>query len=343
MPSAKPVFSRKNILVTGGAGFIGSHLCDALVKDHHVICVDNFSTSSVSNIEHLLQNPNFEFINHDIVQPFDVNDFSELDRFKVKFQGIQEIYHLACPISKRHFEDFKIATVLTNSIGVKNVLDIAVANQAKILYASSSSLYGPRVPERPFVSESDPCVLDHLTPRGAYDEGKRFSEAILYTYQDVYGVDVKISRIFRTYGPRMKLFDGNLLPDMINAALEDRDIELPQQEDARIGLCYVSDIVDGLIRHMNSPIDVTVLNLGSDQEQYLSAVAGQIIKLTNSDSRVRFESSPHPSGEAGLPDIGKARQVLGWLPLVRLEDGLRKMIDYARAQRQLSPRFGTEH
>lgn len=340
MSPKKPVFSRKNILVTGGAGFIGSHLCDALVKDHHVICVDNFSTSSVANIEHLLQNPNFEFINHDIVQPFDLNEFPELDRFKVKFQGIQEIYHLACPISKRHFEDFKIATVLTNSIGVKNVLDVAVANQSKILYASSSVLYGPRVQERPFVSETDPCVFDHLTSRGAYDEGKRFSEAILYTYQDVYGLDVKISRIFRTYGPRMKLFDGNLLPDMINNALEGKDIELPYSEDARVGLSYVSDIVDGLIRHMNSPIDVTVVNLGSDQDALLSSVAAQVIKLTDSASRVRFEPTSNRSAEAGLPDIGKARQVLGWLPLVRLEDGLRRMIDYSRAQRQLTPHFG---
>lgn len=340
MPSSKPVFSRKNILVTGGAGFIGSHLCDALVKDHHVICVDNFSTSSVANIEHLLQNPNFEFINHDIVQPFDLTEFAELDRFKVKFQGIQEIYHLACPISKRHFEDFKIATVLTNSIGIKNVLDIAVANQAKILYASSSALYGPRG-DRQYVSESDLCILDHLTSHGAYDEGKRFSEAILYTYQDVYGVDVKITRLFRTYGPRMKLFDGNLVPDMINAALEGRDIELTYAEDARLGLCFVSDIVDGLVRHMNSPIDVTVVNLGSDQEQYLSSVAAQIIKLTDSESRVRFEPSKNgASHEAALPDIGKARQVLGWLPLVRLEDGLRRMIEYARAQRQLTHTFG---
>ena len=341
MASSKPVFSKKNILVTGGAGFIGSHLCDALVKDNHVICMDNFSTSSVSNIEHLLQNPNFEFINHDIVQPFDLADYPELDRFKIKFQGIQEIYHLACPISKRHFEDFKIAMVLTNSIGIKNVLDVAVSNQAKILFASSSSLYGPKRADHPYVSESDPCVLDHLTPYGSYDEGKRFSEAILYTYQDVYKVDVKIARVFRTYGPRMKLFDGNLLPDMINHALDGKDIELAFPEDARIGLCYVSDIVDGLVRHMNSSIDVTVLNLGSDQEQYLSSVAGQIIKLTDSTSRVRFEPTNGQLNEAGLPDIGKARQVLGWLPLVRVEDGLRRMIEYARSHRQLTHSFGS--
>jgi UDP-glucuronate decarboxylase len=334
MPSSLPIIDRKNILVTGGAGFIGSHLCDVLVKHANVICMDNFSTSSVANIEHLLQNPQFEFINHDITQPFELTQFQELDRFKVRFQGIQEIYHLACPISKRHFDDFRIATILTNSVGMKNVLDLAVQYGAKMLYASSSVLYGARRPESKFVSETTPSNIDHLTPYGAYDEGKRFSEAVLLTYADVYHLDVKISRVFRTYGPRMKVFDGNLIPDMIMAALDEKDIEIRANDDTKIGLCYVTDAVDGLIKHMNSPVEVTVVNIGSDQDERLSTVAEKIIQLTGSEkSRIRFEPTDAPLFEAPLPDISKARQVLHWLPLVRLEDGLRKMVDFTKSMK----------
>ncbi len=331
----QPIFERKNILVTGGAGFIGSHLCELLVKDAHVICVDNFITSSLSNIDHLLRNPNFEFINHDIIQPLDLDSLTELERFKVRFQGIQEIYHLACPISKRYFDDFKIATVLTNSIGVKNVLDIAVKYHAKMLYASSSVLYGSRQPGKTQYVETDECHIDHLTPRGAYDEGKRFSEAILQTYTDVYGLDVKIARIFRTYGPRMKLFDGNLIPDMVLSALDNKDIVIAGDEDARTSLCYVTDVVDGLSRLMSTPIDVTLLNLGSDQDLRLTSVAQEIMRLTGSGSRVRFEPPFAHYIEAGLPDITRAREILGWMPLMRLEDGLRQMIDYSKSHKHL--------
>ena len=330
----KPIFERKNVLVTGGAGFIGSHLCDRLVKDSHVICVDNFITSNVANIDHLLQDPNFEFINHDIIKPLNLESLPELEQFKIRFQGIQEIYHLACPISKRHFDDYKIATVLTNSVGVKNVLDLAVQHKSKVLYASSSVLYGPRQPGKSSYAETDECHIDHLTSRGAYDEGKRFSEAILQTYADVYKLDVKIARIFRTYGPRMKIFDGNLIPDMILSALDGRDIMIAGDEETRTSMSFVTDIVDGLIRLMKTPVEVTVVNLGSDQDLRLVSIAQKIAELTNSESRVRFEAPYSHLTEAGLPNITRAKEILGWLPLVRIEDGLEKMIEYAKSHRQ---------
>ncbi|MDD5438208.1 MAG: GDP-mannose 4,6-dehydratase [Patescibacteria group bacterium] len=321
-------FERKNVIVTGGAGFMGSHLCSRLIKDHNVICVDNFITSSVSNIDHLLREPHFEFINHDITQPIELSRQKELERFRIDVNGIQEIYHLACPISKKHFDDFKIATVLTNSVGVKHVLDIAVANQAKVLYASSSVLYGNR-PSGHAVKETDECHLNHLTTRGAYDEGKRFSEAILQTYADVYGLDIKIARIFRTYGPRMKIFDGNLIPDMVLNALDGKDIIISGDEETRTSLCNVKDTVDGLIRLMSSPIDLTLVNLGSDQEMRLVSVAQKILNITGSASRVRFSSQPQGYIDPGLPDITRAKELLGWVPLIRLDDGLKEMVDYA--------------
>lgn len=328
-------FERKNVIVTGGAGFIGSHLCGRLIKDHNVICVDNFITSSVANIDHLLREPHFEFINHDITQPIELSRHKELERFKIPLNGINEIYHLACPISKRHFDDFKIATVLTNSVGVKHVLDVAVANQSKVLYASSSVLYGNRPNIGHAVKETDECHLNHLTTRGAYDEGKRFSEAILQTYADVYGLDVKIARIFRTYGPHMKIFDGNLIPDMVLNALDGKDIVISGDEETRTSLCNVKDIVDGLIRLMSSPIDLTLVNLGSDQEVRLVSVAQKILNITGSASHVRFEPHIPQYIDPGLPDITRAKELLGWVPLVRLDDGLKEMVEYANSNRNL--------
>lgn len=333
--STKSFTDRKNVLVTGGAGFIGSHLCDRLLQDSNVICVDNFITSSVANIDHLLREPHFEFINHDITQPMDLSTFKELDRFKIEYNGLQEIYHLACPISKRHFDDFKIATVLTNSIGVKHVLDLAVAHHSKVLYASSSVLYGNRPNRDEAVKETDECRLNHLTTRGAYDEGKRFSEAILQTYADVYGLDVKIARIFRTYGPRMKIFDGNLIPDMVLNALDGKDITISGDEETRTSLCNVKDMIDGILRLMSSPLEITLINLGSDEEVRLVSVAQKILQITGSASRVRFEPHIPQYIDPGLPNISRAKELLGWVPLVRLDDGLKGMVEYANSNRNL--------
>lgn len=333
-----PLSDRKNILVTGGAGFIGSFLCEALVQTANVICVDNFSTGSQSNLHDLLQNPHFELINQDINQPLDLLAFPELERFQVRVHGIQEIYHLACPISKRNFQEFRIATLQTNSIGWRHVLELASSYQAKVLLASTSALYDAQ--DSSFLAEDDRCWADHLGPHGAYDESKRFAETMGQTYAEIYGFPLRIARIFRTYGPRMKINEGNLLPDIVNAALSEQDQILTFSEDARLGLCYVSDMVDGLIKLMDASVDVRVMNLGSDHEVRLATFVERVLQITGSSARVQFQPDQMvPWQEPALPNIDKARQVLHWLPLVRLEDGLKKMIAYARSERQRTSPF----
>jgi nucleoside-diphosphate-sugar epimerase len=220
------------------------------------------------------------------------------------------------------------------------VLDIAVASKAKVLFGSSSALYGPRREGQVYATETDPCVLDHLTPFGAYDEGKRFAEAILYTYADVYKLEMKIARLFRTYGPRMKIADGNLIPDMINAALDGKDIELSCREEEKIGLCYVSDIVDGLIKYMQSPTPMGVMNLGSDQEYSVTEIAEKILRSLESTARVHCKTDGGLGKEAPLPNIDRARQTLHWLPLIQLEQGLDFTIQDARSRRTQMHAFG---
>ncbi|MEK7083633.1 MAG: NAD-dependent epimerase/dehydratase family protein, partial [Patescibacteria group bacterium] len=199
-----PIFEKKNVLVTGGAGFIGSHLCEQLLREAKVICMDDLSNSTVRNIEHLLQYPDFEFIKHDVNHDIDLDSFDELYKFKVKFQGIQEIYHLACPTSPKNFESLKLQSLWANSNAMIATLDLAVKYRAKYVFASSSVVYGPPAPDHAGFAEEDEGMVDHLSPRACYDEGKRFAETCVATYRQVYGVDAKIARVFTTYGPRMK-------------------------------------------------------------------------------------------------------------------------------------------
>jgi len=328
-------FEKKNILVTGGAGFIGSHLCERLLKDgHRVICIDNFSTSHVSNIDSLLQIPDFQFIRLDINEPFDLEKFSELAAFKLPFQGIQEIYHLACPTSIKKFDQFKIQTLLSNSIGNYHVLELAKKYRSKILLASSSVVYGERTDGDPFVEEEEEGIVSHLTPRGCYDEGKRFSETMFETYRQVHGIDTKIARIFRTYGPRMPLNDGHLIPDFVISALDGEDLVIYGDEEFRTSLVYVMDLVDGMIRVMKSPAGTGPINLGGDQDLNMRDIAKKVIEMTGSSSNV-VHAEPLPFlTELALPRISKAKD-LGWFPLVRLEDGLEKTIKYLKANRIL--------
>jgi len=328
-----PVFEKKNILVVGGAGFIGSHLCERLLKDGNVICVDDFSNSSPKNIEHLLQYPDFEFINHDVHHPFDLNRFDELDKFKVKFQGIQEVYHLACPTSPKNFEQLKMKALLSNSLGVINTLDLAVKYHAKYVFASSSVVYGD-TKEGEKIPEAYQGVVNHLTPRACYDEGKRFAETCVETYRQFYGIDGKIARIFTTYGPRMKLFEGQLIPDFIINALEGRDLIIYGDKNISTSLCYVADMVDGLVRLMDTSPEVKIVNIGGDNIIRYEEVAQKIIELTNSPSRIVFEEPLMFLTKKGLPDLSYTKESLGWFPLIRLEDGLQKTVDYTVANKE---------
>ena len=334
MPQAL-TFEKKNVLVTGGAGFIGSFVCEALLRDgHRVICVDNFATSDVKNIDSLLQNPNFRFIRLDVNQPFDLEQHTELAEYKLPFQGIQEIYHLACPTSIKNFDQFKIQTLLSNSIGNYYVLELAKKYRSKILLASSSVVYGARADRKTSVLETDQGVMDHLSPRACYDEGKRFAETMFETYRQVHDLDVRIVRIFRTYGPRMPLFDGQLIPDFILNALDGKDVVLNGGMNFHSALCYVTDVVDGMQRVMKAATNPGPVNLGSDVDLVLSEVAEKVIQMTDSTSKMVEGESFAFLSELALPNINRAKE-LGWFPLVRLEDGLRRTIEYLKANKYL--------
>lgn len=330
------LFEKKNILVTGGAGFIGSHLCERLLRDgHRVACVDNFATSHVRNIEGMLSNPDFQFLRLDINQPFDLESATELAAFKLPFQGFQEVYHLACPMSIQNFDQFKAQTLLANSIGTYHVLEVARKYRARVVFTSSSVVYGPRVDEQPFVEESSlGTPVNQLSPRGCYDEGKRFAETMCMTYRQVHGLDTRIARVFRTYGPRMPLFDGQLIPDFILNALDGKDIVVYERGDFRTSLTYVSDIIDGLVRYMNAQKAPEVVNFGSDVELNIQDVVKRILDMTGSVSKVTTGGDLLFLTELPLPRLALARD-LGWLALTRVEDGLRKTIEYVKANKLL--------
>lgn len=327
-----PIFGKKNVLVTGGAGFVGSHLCEALLKTSKVICLDDFSNSTPANIEHLLKDPDFELLKLNINQPFNLEDFPELEKFKVKFQGVQEIYHLACPTSAKNFNQYKIETLLANSVGTYHVLEMAVKYKAKFVLGSSAVVYGPRRPETAAFSEEDMGMVNNLSPRACYDEGKRFAETMAVTYAQVHKIDVKIARIFRTYGPRLKLFDGQMISDFIVDAIRGNDLVIYGDETFSSSLVYVSDVVDGLLKLMAAPAGIGVVNFGDERVHLLYDVAQTIIEKVGSKSKIRFEKPLEFITPLGIPDIRKAKNELGWMPLVMLEDGLKKTIDYTIAK-----------
>lgn len=334
--SEQVIFDRKNVLVVGGAGFIGSHLCDELVKENKVICVDNFSTGSERNIDHLLADPNFIFIRQDISKPLKLKESRDLQRFKVQFQGVQEVYNLACPTSPRNFKKNRIANLMANSVGLKNILDLVVENEAKFMHFSSGVVYGGRNPEKgnEKVKEEDIKKMDFLSERGSYDEGKRFAETMVKNYRDVYELDAKIIRPFRIYGPRMKLNDDRMLPDFINNALDNKDLVILGDDSFASSFCYISDLIDATMKMMESEVKGP-LNIGSDVDVPIKQLAEKVIELTGSESSITYGEENIFMTPLRIPDIGKANEQLGWMPVVTLNKGLENTIDDLRATKGL--------
>lgn len=330
----RAIFDKKNVLVTGGAGFIGSHLCDELIKDNKVICIDNFSTGDEKNIDHLLADPNFSFIRHDLAEPIELDKLPDLKKFKIEFQGIQEIYHLACPTSPANFNDNKMANILALSHGTKNIMDMAVKYQSKVVHFSSSVVYGGRAVDEHKVNENKLGQLDMNSARASYDEGKRFAETIVSTYKEVHKVDARIMRLFRVYGPRMKLNDGRLIPDFIFNALDNKDLEIPGNENFASAFCYVSDVVDAAIKLMEAEAPL-IVNIGSDVDIKLSGLAQKIIEMIGAKSKIKYVSEMLFFTPLNLPDISRAREELGWMPIITLEKGLEKTIHDLRASKGL--------
>ena len=328
------IFDRKNVLVAGGAGFIGSHLCDELIKTCKVICIDNFVTSNENNIDHLLVDPNFAFINHDLANLISLEELPELQKFKIEFQGIQEIYNLACPTSPLHFEKNKQATLLANSHVIKNVLDLAVKYKAKFLHFSSSVVYGARRKDNIKIKENDFGHVDTLGPNSCYNEGKRFAETFVTNYRDIFKIDTKILRLFRTYGPRMQLNDGQMTPDFIYNALENKDIKILGDKNFTTALCYVSDVIDATLKLMESDIKQPI-NIGSDMNINLTDLAQKIINLTQSSSKIVYAESIAFMTPLCIPDLTMASSELRWLPIITLENGLKKTIHDLMASKGL--------
>ncbi|MCD4761194.1 GDP-mannose 4,6-dehydratase, partial [bacterium] len=244
----KPFIENKNVLVLGGAGFIGSYLCEELVtRGDNVVCVDNFVSSDVENIRSLLEYPNFEFVRHDITEDIDYSILPGLKKFKVEVQGFQEIYNLACPTAPKDYTKFPVKTAVANSVGVVRSLEVARKYKARYLLTSTSAVYGKPPEDGTPVKETYYGLLDFLGPRACYNEGKRFAETLVMTYRDTYQLNTSIARIFSSYGPRMLQHSGRQIPDFIRSANDNKEIEVAGNEQSVLSFCYVKDIVEGIM------------------------------------------------------------------------------------------------
>ncbi|MFH1751911.1 MAG: UDP-glucuronic acid decarboxylase family protein [archaeon] len=304
----------KTIIVTGGAGFIGSHLCEFLLeKGEKVVCVDNLFTSSIDNIKHLMNNENFLFLEQDIVYPF------YFDR------KIDQIYNLACPASPVHYQFDPVKTIKANTLGIINVLGMAKRHHARIFQASTSEVYGDPL-EHP-QKESYRGNVNTIGPRACYDEGKRVAETLFFDYKRQHKIEIRIARIFNTYGPRMAANDGRVVSNFIVQALEGKDITIYGSGKQTRSFCFVSDLVEGFYKLMNNDFEGPI-NLGNPGEFTILELAEKVIKMTDSKSKIVFKELPEDDPKQRKPDINLAIEKLGWQPKIKLDDGLKETIKY---------------
>jgi len=311
----------KRVLVTGGAGFLGSHLCESLLeKGLETICVDNFFSGSKDNIRHLLSHPHFELIRHDIIHPL--------------FVEVDQIYHLACPASPIHYQYNAIKTVKTNVLGTINMLGLAKRTKARFLLASTSEVYG-----NPEVHPQPESYWGHVNPiglRSCYDEGKRVAETLAMDYHRQNKVDIKIVRIFNTYGPHMALNDGRVVSNLVIQALREEPLTIYGEGLQTRSFCYVSDLIEGLCSIMHSENILGPLNLGNPEEHTILELAEIILKLTQSSSTREHKPLPSDDPIRRCPDISSVKEKIGWTPKIELEQGLQKTIDYFQEKLNLN-------
>lgn len=310
----------QNIIVTGGAGFLGSFLCEYLLeKGDRVICLDNLFTGSKKNIHHLIQNPNFTFINHDIIDPINLDN-----------QMIDQIYNLACPASPVHYQVNPVRTIKANTAGVINMLGLAKKHKARILQASTSEVYGdPNVHPQPETYRGN---VNTIGPRACYDEGKRVAETLFFDYYRQHNLEIRVVRIFNTYGPRMAVNDGRVVSNFIMQALRNAPITIYGDGSQTRSFCYVEDLIEAIYRMMNNQSHTGPINIGNPGEFTIKELAEKVIAITKSKSKVIYKELPADDPKQRKPDITLAKEILNWEPKIKLNAGLKRTVAYFKSK-----------